>query len=473
MSNNSKRKRAEKNVTPFTDLGIRRLNVEKRLREINTERRKKHREANLPMKEFREVNQALIWDKVQKGLSLLISAGGTKAFRSTYKLDGEWQTRSFGRFGEMVANPDPDEENVEIGKARKTVANDRALARKGINPKVGPEQPAEEKKEKKTFEYVVDQFIEHYAKPRQRTWDQTERILKTNCAPLLKKPITDISKGDIRTLLRGFIAEGHSYKAGVTYAWLKKLWRWAATEDLVTTPIMEAVKIDYSKRKRTRVYSDEQIKALWVAADKLEPEGAFIKLMMLLSPRKTALVGMRFSELARRKIKITDADGRVVEQELDLWITPPEQVKQSKRAQETEHREYLTPLPPLALRILKGIKKEDGQERVFAGLPLYVNKKTGRLQFQRGRWLYKRLAEVGGPKFNHADYHAWRHTLATWMENEGYSKEERGLLLNHKETGVTAGYSHGYALKLKYKLLCEWADHVEGLVTAKGVRRLR
>lgn len=59
------------------------------------------------------------------------------------------------------------------------------------------------------------------------------------------------------------------------------------------------------------------------------------------------------------------------------------------------------------------------------------------------------------------------------MKNDGDSKEERGLVLEHKESGVTAGYSHGYALKLKYQLLCKWADHVERLLQPGGARLFR
>jgi hypothetical protein len=39
--------------------------------------------------------------------------------------------------------------------------------------------------------------------------------------------------------------------------------------------------------------------------------------------------------------------------------------------------------------------------------------------------------------------------------------------------GVTAGYSHGYALDLKRELLCKWAEHVQGLVSPEGAALLR
>jgi integrase len=278
------------------------------------------------------------------------------------------------------------------------------------------------------IEAAVDRFIEEYAKPRQRTWDQTERVLKRNCAEWLNRPISEITKNDARTLLRGFIAKGQGPKAGLTRAWLKKLWRWCYEEDLVANPIMEAVKIEYSKKKRNRVYSDDDIRKVWKAADNLDPiESAFMKLMILLFPRKTTLASMRRAEVGKRKIRVLDADGHEVEQILDIWTTPPERVKQSKRA-EGEGRTYETPLPALALRILKSLPKNesDKDDRVFPGLPVSHSKKTGKPTFGL-RKLARKLAVQGAPAHfkDHADYHAWRHTATTWLQNEGHMKEER------------------------------------------------
>jgi hypothetical protein len=46
-------------------------------------------------------------------------------------------------------------------------------------------------------------------------------------------------------------------------------------------------------------------------------------------------------------------------------------------------------------------------------------------------------------------------------------------VLNHSGSGVTAGYSHGYPLKLKLELLGEWSDHVERQVHPQGAVLLR
>ena len=71
-------------------------------------------------------------------------------------------------------------------------------------------------------------------------------------------------------------------------------------------------------------------------------------------------------------------------------------------------------------------------------------------------------------------FHAWRHTLATWLHNKGVGEWERALVFNHSgPMTVTSGYSHGYPFELKLKLLSDWSEHVERLVQPEGVVVLR
>ena len=149
-----------------------------------------------------------------------------------------------------------------------------------------------------------------------------------------------------------------------------------------------------------------------------------------------------------------------------LWTTPHELTKSKKKL--TKKRVYLTPLPPLAQRIIKSLPK--GDDRLFPTLPL-TSKYTDHSYFH-GTPLVHKLVEHGAP----ADFtfHAWRHTIATWLQAErGYDDWECALVLNHAGSGVTAGYIHGLALKLKLQLLTEWADHVESIVQPEGAALLR
>jgi integrase len=412
-----KRQRDEPNRMLFTDLGIKRLK---------------------PPKE----GQELYWDKGQKGLALLVGSGGAKTFRSTFKLNGTWITRTLGRFGEVIED---SEEDANIAWAREQTRKDRIAAGKGKDPRVSTKQS----NSKLTYGTVVDQFIEEYAKPRQRTWDQTERVLK-NVEAWLDKPIAEITKHDAYALLKGFRSDGYVYKAAITLRWLKTMWKWAWKRDLVEQPIMEAVDFEYEKRERTRVYSDNEIKAIWAAANQLEPAaGAYVKLLILLAPRKTSLACMQRSHL-------DDANNPT------LWTTPFELTKSKKNP--TQKRKYLTPLPSLAQGIIKGLVRNTN-DHLFPALTVR-HSKADRVIFD-GQRVRRELIKLGAPK--DFGFHTMRHTLATWLQNKGHSEWEVGLVLNHSGSGsVTGNYSHGYPLDLKTKLLTEWADHIANLVQAEG-----
>jgi integrase len=411
-------KKKSSNKITFTDLALSRLNP--------------------PNK-----GQRLLWDQGCKGLSLLISPGGTKTFRVLFKLGDKYLTATLGRYGEVT---DDDQEDANITWARDQARKWRKLARDGKDPrdrainvdagKVG------------TFEHAVTEYIEGYCKDHQRRWNQTEYVLRNNCAAFLNKPMVRISKGDVLTLLRSM--RETPGKQAQTYAWLKAFWKWAWQNDLAPSDLIGSIPFKRRHSQRQRVFSDDEIKAIWSAANSLDPVlGGYFKLNLLLAPRKTALAMMR---------------GRDLNADLTLWTTPHEFTKSRKSA---KPRKYLTPLPALARRILKGLTIE-ADAPVFPNLPIHVDKAGNPCLSAR---VTRALIKAGAP----SDFtlHALRHTLATWLENLGHSEWERGLLLNHSKDGVTEGYSHGYPLELKRKMLDNWAERVERLVGPEGAVVLR
>jgi integrase len=368
--------------------------------------------------------QVRYWDGGDKGtlgLSVLVSHE-VKSWAATFYRDGKATTVRLGRVGEM-----------SLDEARKRTREYRGKAADGFDPRPTRETPPA----LRTYEQVVDEFVTVHCKPSQRTWRQTEYVLKRHCPAFLNKPFASIAKQDARSALEGFNAEGKWAKAQVTYRWFKKLWAWATDRDYVPATIMTFA-LPTEKKTRDRFYSYDEVKAIWQAAGQCTPaQGAFYKLLLLLAPRKTALGQMKWSDIK---------DG--------TWTTPFEFTKSKKTS--AKKRVYLTPLPPLALRIIKALPKNG--ERVLAGVPSSLDK----------RYVKATIGKHGAPKdFN---YHAARHTIATFLKNAGHSEWERGLVLNHAESGVTAGYSHGYPIALKLELLTKWSDHVEALVTAAGTK---
>jgi integrase len=343
----------------------------------------------------------------------------------------------------------------EAEKQARIIQND---ALKGIDPLQQRRDQAAAVVQRVTYADLVTLFIEEQAKPTQRTWNQTRGCLlgpRADPFPWLTTVLEERTEAQIRlqvrTRLRQLIAGGHHDQARLLKAWISKMFAWAAGQEIIARSPLANLDIAIQKTKRSRFFSDDEIKAIWRAADQLEPEeGTFVKLVMLLAPRKIALAAMTSSDL-------DSLDTPTV------WETPFDLVKARKTTR--EERVYLTPLPPLAQRLFKRVAKE-GQ--IFPSLQVYTTV-AGRQIFQSDG-LKRKLIELGAP----ADFkfHVARHTVATWLKKQGYSLFERGLILNHAESGVTGGYSHGHATKLKLQLLIEWADHVAALVQPAGAALL-
>jgi integrase len=98
-------------------------------------------------------------------------------------------------------------------------------------------------------------------------------------------------------------------------------------------------------------------------------------------------------------------------------------------------------------RFLKGVLRDGAtSDRLFLSLPLHQT--AGEQARFDGDDLKRALAKYGAPKDN--AFHAWRHTVATWLRNKANASDaECGLVLNHASSGITAGYLHGHALDLK------------------------
>lgn len=423
------------------------------------------------------------WDHgtgAELGLSVMVGPN-TMTFRSTFPLHGRYASRKLWRVGRKVSDQMLEDHyyekyegqkyerlnaaqredarlELEVELARAEVRNDRATAEGNKDPRRALV------KKSRVYEDVVDRYIDDVAKEQQRSWEQTRHALKHHCTDWLKRPIATITEEDATELLEGLKKSGRERTAQLTLTWLKALWEWAWKKKLVADRDVMA-RVDLSlkpKRKRpAKVFTDDEIKAIWSAADKLDPvRRDYVKLLVLLAPRKNELTGMRRSEL-------DDIDNP------RTWTTPLERTKSKATV---EKREYVTPLPPLAQRILKArLRDEKDPELIFPSTVKNV-------PIDAGSPLKRLLVKNGAPAdFN---YHAARHTVATWLgqfgnvgpdaKPKGYTEGDISLVLNHAASrGVTGSYMHSIAGEFKLKMLTEWAVHIETLVTPKGVKLLR
>lgn len=367
------------------------------------------------------------------GLYLRVTAAGVRSWRVIYRVKigpdkGKQRFYTIGRYPDLSLK----DARGRAGDVQTEVRNGGDPAKAWLAELQAP-APAV-----KTYGEVVADYIAKVAKPRQKTHKETERILKS--VPWIDRDIKSITKQEAYDLIDGIVAAGKQAKARVTLTWLRHLFKWASGRDIVEASPIAEVEVDFERRRRERFYTDDEIKKIWDAANKLPPmEGAYIKELVLTGVRKNELAKMRRSECTDTE------DGRV-------WIVPHERTKSKKTS--ANKRVYVVPLAPMAVSIMDAAPRLD-DDLVFRG------RHKGK-SLDPGTPLKERVKRNSG--IDDWYYHAHRDTIATWAHNNGASNWERKLLLNHSEADVTEGYSKGYPVQVKRQWMERWADHVAELV---------
>jgi integrase len=382
--------------------------------------------------------QHFVWDSgtgAARGLAVLVNPTGTKTFFVNYRFPGSKRLhyKKLGRVGEMT-----------VEEARTAALAARRAASRNRDPK------ADDPVHSDSFETVFETYIqqEQIGRKNNKSAAETRGVVLHNCGEFKPRAVATISYREISALLAGIRdgSNGGKPRASTAvrvFAHLRDFFGWAVREQIIAVSPMANMPSPATIKPRQRFYTNDELQAIWSAAEQLTPvESSYVKLMMLLALRRQELALAKWSEF-------TPQD------EPSLFTVPTERVKLKASAKLEKQPKYLIPLPKLAQRLLRGLRREG--ELVFPDLDVTS--------------LKIKLVRGGAP----ADFmlHTFRHTVATFLQNAGRSEWEVGLVLNHSGSGVTANYSHGVPIKLKGEMLTEWADHVERLVTAEGVARLR
>ena len=111
------------------------------------------------------------------------------------------------------------------------------------------------------FESCVTDYIAKYAKPKQRTWKETERILKKYAVKEWgERPVKELRRRDVVDLLDS-VATRTPYQANQLRAHLSRLFNWLIEREVVELSPITGVAPRVKVQARDRVLSDEEIVA--------------------------------------------------------------------------------------------------------------------------------------------------------------------------------------------------------------------
>jgi integrase len=294
------------------------------------------------------------------------------------------------------------------------------------------------------FGSVVAEFIERYAKPRNRTWPETERLLtKADLASWQDRDLRSITRQEILGVLDRMVERGAPVQANRLVAALRRFFGWAVERGLLDASPIASLKPPSAEVARDRVLSDEEVRAIWLAAAEIEfPFGPAVQLMILTGQRRS---------------EVLEAEWREFDLERRLWSIPRERAKNDNG--------HAVPLAPITIELLRRLPKVGSPPRLlfttngrtpFSG----VSKAMERLSARAGEHL-----EVDG-ELAPWRLHDLRRTFATGCARLGIPLHVVEKCLNHTSgtfSGVVAVYQRHEFLAERQKAMDEWASHLVNL----------
>jgi integrase len=265
----------------------------------------------------------------------------------------------------------------EIGACGKmSLADARAKAKswiediqKGIDPRTtaAEKKNAEDRKRADTFSaaaeaYIDDKVLGPYPdRPMQRNGKEAARILrKVFIAAWKQRPIADINRNDVLTIIRAK-KRLHPAQARSYLSVIKTFFGWALDQEygLERSPCsdIKPTRAIGDKTPRQRALSDDEVVALWRAADHGTvdnptnyPAGPILKLLLLS--------GLRLNEVARASRSEFDLVKR-------QWIIPAARMK-GKNSGSKKSVPHLVPLTTAMLKIIEDLPRLNHGELLFS-----------------------------------------------------------------------------------------------------------
>lgn len=413
-------------------------------------------------------------DGILTGLYFIIQPTGRKSWAVRYRHHGKPRKLSLGSY---LAGNDVAAAGEELTRIRREAADILERVRQGEDPAAKKQIAKKQAKDDDTadrtrFDGVARLFLARYAKPKNRSWKDSARHIglvpdKTNSERtddpktflVVKRsaadrwghrPITDIRRADVIALLDDIVDDGKPILANRVLAALRKMFNWALERDLVDANPCDRVKPPSSEKARDRVLSEDELWALWRAAEELGwPFGRHMQMLVLTGQRRDEVAGMKWREI----------NG-------NTWTLPRDRAKTDKA--------HEVPLSAPALSILEQLPRIDGASHVFTTTgktPISGFGKPKATVHDRMVQLLREEAEERGDDPEEIEVAPWRlhdlrRTVASGMAKLGISIAVVEKILNHTSgtfAGIVGVYQRHEFSEEKRRALDAWAQYVEGL----------
>jgi integrase len=353
-----------------------------------------------------------------RGFGVRVTAGGARAFVLNYRLRGREYRYTIGCY--------PDWSALKAVRAARDL---RQRVDRGENPLDDRAPPPETA----TVASVLDDFIARHARNKSqplRSADEYESAFNRLVKPRIGKlGIYEVRRSHVIKMLDEIEDANGPVMADRTLAYVRKAFNWYATrDDKFNVPVVRGMaRVKPAERARTRVLSDEEIRAIWPVLEGLGTYGAFVRMLLLTAQRHREVAYMSYKEI--------DGDG--------IWTIPTERYK-TKRPNHV-------PLSKAALAIIESQEKFDDCDYVFPSRARTPYTRSGKSKTKLDMAVLASMTKQAkkGEKVEalpNWTLHDLRRTAKTLMARAGVRPDISERVLGHVIAGVEGTYDrHSYA----------------------------
>jgi integrase len=355
--------------------------------------------------------------KAPRGFGVRVTATGARSFVLNYRLRGREHRFTIGGWPDWSAL-----------KAVREARNLRQRVDRGENP-IDDRTPSPATA---TVASILDDFVARHVRNKNqplRSADEYESAFKRLVKPRLGKlGIYDVRRSHVIKMLDEIEDANGPVMADRTLAYLRKAFNWYATrDDQFNVPVVRGMaRIKPKERARTRVLSDDEIRAIWPALAEAGTFGALVKTLLLTAQRRDEVAQMSHKEIG--------SDG--------IWTIPAERYKTK--------RPNFVPLSKAAIAVIEAQPKIDDCDYSFpsrAGTP-YSGFGKSKAKLDKAVLAEMKRAKKGAKiePLPNWTLHDLRRTGKTLMARAGVRPDISERVLGHVIAGVEGTYDrHSYA----------------------------
>jgi integrase len=363
----------------------------------------------------------IYWDTELRGFGLLVLPSGQRRYVVQYRLAG--------RSTRMTFKP-----GLTLMEARKEAKAVLGAVAKGGDPLA--ERRRQEGAATNTFKAITEEYLKRECgmtrdadgqatfSGKLRSAEQRLRVFERLIYPVLgPRQIDSIKRSEIVRLLDKIEDENGPSMAHLALAFLSKVMNWhASRDDDFLSPIRRGMgRIKPSEHERDRMLSDDELRIVWQAAERMPgPFGHYVRFLLLTAVRRDEAADMTRDE-------VSNGD----------WIVPADRMK--------GRREHVVPLSLAAKAIIDDMPQLGPYVFTTGGKTPIVGFTKFKAKLDAAVLTELRKRDPEAKPLPNWTLHDCRRTCRSLMSRAGINTDIAERCLGHVIRGVRGVYDrHAY-----------------------------